>query len=207
MTSAPAHDRRRGRSNDHALSRFLLTSVTLAAAVLAPADRTRASALPWVIPADVEAAGAPVVAYAAAPPWDGGSGCAHGFAPGAEELAFRLARRFTQIARVFGYECRPNTANPAETSQHGTGRALDLAIPTRDGDANNERGDPVANWLVENSSRIGVQLVIWDRTVWVGYLAAPKARRYTGPDPHADHIHVELNVAGASLATPFFSAP
>ncbi len=190
-----------------ALSRFLLTAVTVAAAVLAPADRARAGALPWLIPADVEAAGAPAVASAAAPPWDGGSHCAGGFAPGAGELALHLAGRFTQISRVFGYECRPNTANTAETSQHGTGRAIDLAIPTRHGDADNARGDPVANWLVANSSRIGVQLVIWDRTVWVGYLATPKARRYTGPDPHADHIHVEINLAGAARATPFFAAP
>jgi hypothetical protein len=192
---------------DLAISRLLLTAVALAAAVVAPADRTRAGALPWVIPADVEAAGAPAVAHAAAPPWDGGSGCAGGFAPGAQELAQRVASRFSQITRVFGYECRPNTANTAETSQHGTGRAIDLAIPTRDGDADNERGDPVANWLVQNSSRIGVQLVIWDRTVWVGDLAAPKARRYTGPDPHVDHIHVEINLAGASRETPFFRAP
>jgi hypothetical protein len=192
---------------DLGLSRLLLTAVTVAAAAVAPADRTRATALPWVIPAEVEAAGAPVVAYTAAPSWAGGSGCAGGFAPGAEELALRLAARFSQIARVFGYECRPNTANVTETSQHGTGRAIDLAIPTRDGDADNERGDAVANWLVENSSRIGVQLVIWDRTVWVGYLDTPKARRYTGPDPHADHIHVEINLAGASRETPFFAAP
>jgi hypothetical protein len=96
-----------------------------------------------------------------APPWDGGSRCAGGFAPGAQELAQRLADRFSQVVRVFGYECRPNTANIAATSQHGTGRAIDLAIPTRDGDADNERGDPIANWLVENSSRLGVQLSIW----------------------------------------------
>ena len=70
------------------------------------------------------------------------------------------------ILRAHGkFENVSGTLSYDAAAQSGT---IDLAIPTRDGDADNERGDDVANWLVENSSRIGVQLVIWDRTVWVG---------------------------------------
>ena len=161
----------------------------------------------WRVPADVAAAGSTAVPHDGAPAWAGGVNCARTFTPGAEELGRQLRITFAQITRVFGYECRPNTALPNETSQHGTGRAIDLAIPVRDGDANNELGDPVANWLVMHSSRIGVQLIIWDRTAWVGRLSGAKDVPYTGPDPHIDHIHVELNRAGADLQTDFFRKP
>lgn len=158
----------------------------------------------WLVPEDVATAGSAPVQNDGAPAWAGGANCAGGFTPGASELGLHLRTSFTQITRVFGYECRANTAITTETSQHGTGRAIDVAIPTRAGDASNDLGDPVANWLVMNSSRIGVQLIIWDHTIWVGRLSGRKALPYTGPDPHVDHIHVELNRAGADRQTEFF---
>jgi hypothetical protein len=161
----------------------------------------------WRVPIDVGAAGSLPVVHDGAPPWAGGANCAGGFTPGANELGVQLRVSFAQITRVFGYECRPNTALPGETSQHGTGRAIDLAIPRRDGDANNDLGDPVANWLVTHSSRIGVQLIIWDHTIWVGRLSGTKDLPYTGPDPHIDHIHVELNRAAAERETEYFRGP
>ena len=152
----------------------------------------------WVIPAETAAAGARLVEYDGAPPWDNGAHCAGGLTPGAIALGDELQRMFPQIERVNGYDCRPNTALPNELSQHGTGRALDLAIPTQDGKANNELGDPVANWLVEHSTEQGVQLIIWDRTIWHGDRSLPKHESYTGPDPHIDHIHVELTEEAAA---------
>jgi hypothetical protein len=139
-----------------------VAAVLLIASVVAGRDTVR-DGYPgrWRVPTGAGAAGSPPVVHDGAPPWAGGANCSGGFTPGAEELGPRLQASFAQITRVFGYECRPNTALPNETSQHGTGRALDLAIPRRDGDANNDLGDPVANWLVTHSSRIGVQLIIW----------------------------------------------
>lgn len=152
----------------------------------------------WMIPADVQLAGASIVEYDAAPAWDEGAHCAGSLMPGAAELGERLQAMFPEIAHVGGYDCRPNTAFPNELSVHGTGRALDLAIPMRDGEADNARGDPVANWLVEHSAELGVQLIIWDRTIWLGNQPRlPKERPYTGPDPHVDHIHVELTEEAA----------
>jgi len=178
------------------------------AAILCARD-TNAAGYPgrWLVPADVAAAGSPPVPHDGAPPWDGGANCAGAFTLGADELGRQLRVTFAQIARVYGYACRPNTALPNETSQHGTGRAIDLAIPVRDGDANNELGDPVANWLVRHSSQIGVQLIIWDHTIWVGRLTGAKDAPYTGPDPHIDHIHVELNRVAADRQTEFFRKP
>ena len=183
-------------------------TLLVVAAILCARD-TYAAGYPgrWLVPADVAAAGSAPVAHDGAPAWAGGVNCAGGFTAGADALGRHLQGSFAQITRVFGYECRPNTALPGETSQHGTGRAIDVAIPRRDGDADNELGDPVANWLVMNSSRIGVQLIIWDHTIWVGRLSGTKDLPYSGPDPHTDHIHIELNRAGADLQTDFFRQP
>lgn len=138
------------------------------------------------------------------PPWEDGIHCAGGLTPAAEELGAFLQARFPQISHVSGYACRPNTAFPDETSQHGTGRALDLAIPLRDGAADRELGDPVAEWLVSNAAEIGVQLIIWDRGIWTGDAAPPRSAAYYGPDPHMDHLHVEISLAAVARATAFF---
>ena len=89
-------------------------------------------------------------------------------------------------------------------SVHATGRAIDLMVPLTGGDADNPRGDEVANWLVENASYIGLQRVIWDRAYWngergFGLLSSASL-------PHTDHLHVELGVAGAARQTPFFTS-
>src|SRR5688572_13642167 len=121
-------------------------------------QREHALAAPgrWTLPADVAAAGAPLVRYDGPPPWDGGANCTGTFTEGARALRDFLNERFPQIREIQGYSCRQNTANAAETSVHGTGRALDVMIPLDSGAADNGIGDEVANWLVVNSSAIGV---------------------------------------------------
>ena len=188
-------------------SGLLVGALLVTAAILCARDTFAGYPGRWLVPLGVAAAGSSPVRNDGAPAWDGGLNCARGFTAGAEELGRQLQATFTQITRVYGYDCRPNTALPNETSQHGTGRAIDLAIAVRNGDANNDLGDPVANWLVTHSSRIGVQLIIWDHTIWVGRLGGTKDFPYSGPDPHVDHIHVELNQAGAEQQTEFFRKP
>ncbi|HEX3139904.1 MAG TPA: hypothetical protein VHQ87_07605, partial [Rhizobacter sp.] len=86
-----------------------------------------------------------------------------------------------------------------------TGRALDIMIPTVGGKANGAVGDRIANWLVENAQAIGVQYIIWNHVRWAAsYAAGRKVAPYTGPVPHIDHIHVEINNAGAARSTPWF---
>ncbi|MEZ4464481.1 MAG: hypothetical protein R3F43_08225 [bacterium] len=68
-------------------------------------------------------------------------------------------------ARFEGYACR-QIRGSSGMSVHGTGRALDIFVPLSGGAADNDLGDPIANWLVEHAE-IGVQL-IWDRTIWSG---------------------------------------
>ena len=143
------------------------------------------------------------VRYDGAPAWSGESGCSGTFTDGARVLGDHLVATFGGATRYDGYSCRQNTANRSQTSMHGTGRAIDVFIPLDGGEADNDLGDPVANWLVENADAIGVQLIIWDRTIW-NPSRSDADRQYGGPHPHHDHLHVELNEDGASGATPWF---
>jgi hypothetical protein len=70
--------------------------------------------------------------------------------------------------------------------------------------ANSAVGDPIANWLVSNAEKIGVQYVIWNRVQWSGARDGRKDRAYGGPDPHTNHIHAELTRDAAERGTPWF---
>jgi hypothetical protein len=161
---------------------------------------------PWKLPGDVLAiAQMQYVAYDDAPPWDGGAHCSGTFYSGARKFRDYLLASYPGVDSIGGYNCRPNTANPANTSIHGTGRALDVIVSTIDGDADNNTGDEIGNWLVSHAEYVGIQLVIWDRSVWQASLSGDKLSPYTGPNPHIDHLHVELTIQAAELeATEFF---
>lgn len=119
-----------------------------------------------------------------------------------------LRAQFPVIHDVGGYVCRQNTANTANTSVHGLGRALDLMIRRLPDGSADPRGDEVAQWLIDHADEIGVQTIIWNRSIWsVGRTGTGSLRAYTGPSSHTDHIHMELNAAGAAKQTPWFSRP
>jgi hypothetical protein len=159
----------------------------------------------WKLPASVKAAGeAQYVGYDSPPAWNGGKNCTGTFTKGAAKLKQHLLGKYSGISSIGGYDCRQNTANKSETSVHGTGRALDIMIPKSKGDADNTVGDEIANWLVVNAEDIGVQFIIWDHTKWNASYSSNKAKPYTGPIPHIDHIHVELDNDGAAMKTAWF---
>ncbi len=193
---------------------FCLGFAGLFAAALAPgcapseedastADELGASPT-WELPSDVAAAGARIrISYEDAPAWNGGRSCTGSLREGARELGSKLRDRFDVIASVGGYACRPNSADTSRASVHGTGRALDVMIPAAGDAADSAAGDPIANWLVVNAANIGVDLIIWNHTIWRanGTNVGP----YGGPVPHVDHLHVELTEAAARKTTPFFT--
>jgi uncharacterized protein (TIGR03382 family) len=149
--------------------------------------------------------GSGVVRYDDVPAWDGGAHCAGGITPGGRTLSTFLRGHFDGISTIGGYSCRPNTANTSKMSVHGSGRALDIMIPLDGGDADNGVGDPIANWLIANSSVIGVQYLVWDRTQWSGSRSSDRVRPYTGPNPHIDHIHVEITLPASRQETAFYT--
>jgi hypothetical protein len=145
------------------------------------------------------------VRYDGATSWDGGRHCGGSLLSGTRGLGDYLRSNFRGVTSYGGYSCRPNTADNSQMSVHGTGRALDVFIPTTGGAADNTKGDEVANWLIANAQSIGVQLVIWDRSIWnASRPAGSKLRGYGGPNPHVDHLHVELNTDGAARRTSWF---
>jgi len=184
--------------------------VAVVAACSAPGEdaASRESALAesgrWALPASVAATGKTVrVAYDDAPRWTGSAACVGKLLPGGHKLGEYLLAHFDVVTSVGGYACRRNTADSSRMSVHGTGRALDVFIPTVGGAADNGQGDKVANWLVMHSEQIGVQLVIWDRSIWRSNGTNDGA--YGGPNPHVDHIHVEITKEAAALRTPWFT--
>jgi len=141
--------------------------------------------------------------YEAAPAWDP-SRCSGSLRGGTRALGDHLVATFGGASRYDGYNCRRNTADRSRMSVHGTGRALDVYVPLSGGDADNDLGDPIAHWLIEHATELGVQLIIWDRTKWNISYSGRKDRAYGGSHPHHDHLHIELTSDGAEGRTPWF---
>ena len=124
--------------------------------------------------------------YDDAGPWNGGASCTGSLTPGAQALGELLV---TEYGGSFqGYNCRPNTADGSQLSVHGTGRAVDFFPPS------SAVGDTAAAFLVDQAAALGIQLVIWNRRDWSCYGGWSS---YGGPNPHTDHVHVELTVAAS----------
>ena len=159
----------------------------------------------WTLPAESAAATAEQFVY-----YDGsGRSCSGGPTEGATALGRFVRTHFGGLMNldvpgdgVQIYACRA-VRGGSGMSLHAEGRAVDIFIPTRGGAADNARGDTIANWLAENAEYIGVQMIIWDRTIW-RTSRTPHSRCYGGSHPHNDHIHVELTREGAAGDTDFF---
>lgn len=173
---------------------------------------------PWVIPPETLAIGDTMqVEYTGAGAWTGPDTgmcvdpttvdvCANAVTPGAMILEDWLKRAFPQIDGIGGFCCRHIRGDSSTTSVHSTGRALDVHIPLHNGEADNDLGDPVGNYLIEHAEEIGIQYIIWDRWTWSGSRAAgEKSRMYNGAHDHHDHLHIELSVEASNAMTPWFA--
>ena len=159
---------------------------------------------PWQIPADTLAIGdGQYVEYTGAGPWPGN--CAPGITSGSQIIADYLEANFPQISSIGGYSCRAINGDPTRMSVHGTGRALDIFIPLDGGEADNDLGDPIGNWLIENAEVIGIQYIIWDLWTWnASKSPGSKDKSYGGAHPHDDHLHVEVSVESSVKDMPWF---
>lgn len=160
----------------------------------------------WQLPADlVPISQAQDVAYHGAPPYNGGANCAGGSTAGARTLRDHLLGYFPQISGIGIYNCRV-IAGTNSMSLHGVGRALDIMIPMSNGSADNDAGDPIAHYLIEHAEEMGIQMIIWDQSIWRSN-RNPRQYALASGNPHIDHLHVELNQEGAAQQTPWFDAP
>jgi MYXO-CTERM domain-containing protein len=164
----------------------------------------------WLIPTSTLSIGDQQhVEFTDGGPWLGPEqSCTGGMEPGTVVLRDYLAAHYPQVRSIGGYACRPIVGDSSATSVHATGRALDIMLPlTSDGEADNDLGDPIGRFLIEHAAEIGIQQIIWDRTVWrASRTPGAKESTYGGEHPHHDHLHVELSVeAGVDMATPWFA--
>ncbi len=73
-------------------------------------------------------------------------------------------------------------------SDHPKGRALDFMINNiKNGSAT---GTALANDVIKNAKAWNVSYVIWNRYIW---MPSKGWKRYNGPSPHTDHVHVSFN--------------
>lgn len=132
--------------------------------------------------------------------------CTSGFTRGAKRMQDWLRANWGP-AQIGGYACRQNTANKKKTSIHGVGRANDwhrnAGNPTQAGQ--------VASFIQRMSANnaamaraMGVQYWIWNRQEYSVKNTGVTKARYGGPNPHTDHVHIELNHAGANLQTSYW---
>lgn len=164
-----------------------------------------AQAGPWSVPPDLaaQASNYTSIGYTGAGPWRGEAYCSGGFTQGGQVLKDWVLANWPQVTAVGGYNCRPIVGNSSQMSVHGTGRAVDIHIPLDGGEADNDLGDPLANYLVEHADEMGIQMVIWDRWMW-STSREPYSRSYGGSHPHHDHLHVELTPEASRMETPWF---
>lgn len=114
----------------------------------------------WTLPSNmVSVSSNQYVSYEGAPAWNGGRNCGGSLLPGTRALGEYLVANFAGASYFQGYNCR-QIRGSSGMSVHGTGRALDVFVPLDGGQADNDLGDPVAHWLMQNAESIGVQLII-----------------------------------------------
>lgn len=123
--------------------------------------------------------------------------CTGSARPGAKALmAWALGAYGARGLRNLGiYNCR-NIAGTSALSTHGEGRADDLGAPV-----GNPWSQGLAQWLVDHSDELGVQLVIHRGRYWTCTQPDAGWLPYKGTNPHNDHIHVELTPFAAATLT------
>jgi hypothetical protein len=99
------------------------------------------------------------------------------------------------------------------SSEHKEGRAWDWGVSAYDASDRARVGD-LMGWLLATdrygnkhaiARRLGIQYVIWNKRIWGSYAASSGWRKYTGPNPHTDHVHFSFTWAGANRQTSFWT--
>lgn len=119
--------------------------------------------------------------------------------PGTDRLARFLRDNFSGPTRYDAtVYCRP-VRGGSSLSMHATGRAIDLYVPTIGEKADNSAGDPVANYLIVNATKLGVQYFIWDHSQFntergevEDYCRGNCWDSGGSKSQHHDHLHIEL---------------
>jgi hypothetical protein len=98
-------------------------------------------------------------------------------------------------------------------SEHKEGRAFDWGVSVHRA-ADRKAVNDLMRWLLQTdrfgnrhamARRLGIQYMIWNGRIWGAYAAGSGWRKYTGSNPHTDHVHFSLSWAGARKKTSFWN--
>ena len=96
-------------------------------------------------------------------------------------------------------------------SEHKEGRAWDWMVKV-----GHPAADSLLKWLLAtdkygnkhaNARRLGIMYMVWNRKIWGSYKASQGWRKYSGSNPHTDHVHFSFSWAGANKQTSFWKTP
>jgi hypothetical protein len=124
--------------------------------------------------------------------------CTAGATPGARAL-MRWELDHHDMAYNLGiFSCR-DIAGTHDFSCHAEGRADDVGVHLV-----NHKPNPVGYTIVRelrpHASHMGIQVIIFNKTIWSAKSSGFDGRPYPGSNPHLDHVHVELTrLGGAQL--------
>jgi hypothetical protein len=129
--------------------------------------------------------------------WTPATRCTEDARPGARALQKVILERHPKGSNLGIFNCR-TVRGGSTTSKHGEGRAGDVGFAMYRG-RGTKVGHALVKELIEHGERLGLEAVIYDRTIWSA--KSPGGRPYTGVHPHYDHVHWEISRHAAETLT------
>jgi hypothetical protein len=117
---------------------------------------------------------------------------------GAEGLTPRMIAVRATIMQNFPMPYGVGCLRPGDPGEHGKGRACDFMMGTGGRaatGADEDRGDALAEWLIQNGAKIGVMYIIWKQRYYDIRSSAgwdPMSDRGGVTANHYDHVHVSV---------------
>ncbi|MFC4111387.1 coiled-coil domain-containing protein [Nonomuraea zeae] len=117
---------------------------------------------------------------------------------GAEGLTPRMISVRAEIMQNFPMKYGVGCLRPGDPGEHGKGRACDFMMSSGGrmaAGADADRGDALAEWLIQNGSRLGVMYIIWKQRYYdirSGGGWDPMSDRGGVTANHYDHVHVSV---------------
>lgn len=131
--------------------------------------------------------------------WEAASAnCSGGPESGATALMNWCLQNYQAAKNLGIYNCR-TVRGSTSPSMHGEGRALDVGFPVVNKKAHAD-GSRLLEDLANHAGELGLQCIIWDRRIYSA--RSPRGRKYSGVNPHIDHLHIEMTKSSAKTLNP-----
>jgi hypothetical protein len=117
---------------------------------------------------------------------------------GGAGLTARMITVRDEVLRNFPMPYNYGCLRAGDAGEHGKGRACDFMMSSGGrvaGGADADRGDALAQWLIDNGQRLGVMYIIWKQRYYdirTGGGWDPMSDRGGTTANHWDHVHVSV---------------